>query len=155
MQLLLQNRWWLKRWALGLSGQILWDRKWNWMHTPQSLFVLVVLTECQQPVVLFLLPQMWFLYGPPSLQSAKSSTHLPTSETLQLSWSLLDEVLPPSCPENEAFSSPSLQSMLSSTFPEFAATWSSHSSYCLFFIPSKGCWSDLYKTHIWTYLSTS
>ena len=62
--------------------------------TPWSFCEFIMLVECQQSVVLLFLPQMCFPRGTPSLLTAKPSTHLPASETLELSPSQLDAVTP-------------------------------------------------------------
>lgn len=144
---------WLKKSALGLSGQLS-ETSNETGCTPWSPCVFIMLVECQQSVALLFPPQMCFPSGTPSLLTAKPSTHLPVSETLELSPSQLDAVTPqsPASHYHVPYLGPSSQPHLSSLgshqlFLELATNLSSHLSSFLFFDSSKGCWGDLYKAH--------
>lgn len=144
---------WLKKSALGLSGQIVWDIKWNWMYTMESLWVYHVSRVPAICCPAFSAPNVlpsWYTI----------SLNCKTIHSFASIWNLGALSIPARCSHSPSPAShyhvphlgPSSQPHLSSPgsrqlFPELATNFSSHLSSFHFFDSSKGCWGDLYKAH--------
>ena len=119
-------------------------------------------SRAPQTIVLLVLPQTCFPHGTPSLLSAKSSTHLPTLDTLELSPSLLDAVIPLVQPPTIMSPAWDLPSFIPIT-PAHAfisSSWSLQLACLPIPVPSFSLFLPkvaevIYIKHTWAYLSTS